>query len=337
MVYCGLIDGEGTLVLGNFFNSFYYGKAGKGDYNPENLPANRVQLFFETLRVRWSALVKLNLLYMLFWLPALLWTAWNFLAMQNMLAMNAAGELLDGELAEQLLGLLWMWLLVLAPCIAITGPATAGVSYVTRNWARDQHSFMLSDFKDAFKENWKQALLISSITGALPVLVFVCYRFYGQLTSTNGMVFIIPQMLVVVLGILWLLALQLLYTLMVTYTLPFRHLIRNAFILSIGKLPLSVGIRLLTLVIPAVALSVAWIFPDATAYALLALVLYTLLFGFAFNRFLYASYANAVCERYINPKIEGAKVGMGLRQTTEDDYEIDPTMPQPAPRDDDEK
>lgn len=66
-------------MLGNFFNSFYYGKAGKGDYNPENLPANRRQLFFEMLRVRWSALVRLNLLYLLFLLPALIWTGWSYL------------------------------------------------------------------------------------------------------------------------------------------------------------------------------------------------------------------------------------------------------------------
>ena len=74
-----------------------------------------------------------------------------------------------------------------------------------------------------------------------------------------------------------------------------------------------------------------------SAYVMLVFVLYYLLFGFAFDRFLFSAYANAVCEKYINPRIDGAKVGMGLRQTTEDDYEIDPTMPQPKPQEENEE
>lgn len=323
-------------MLGNFFNSFYYGKAGKGDYNPENLPQNRVQLFFEVLRVRWSSMVRLNLLYVLFWLPAILWSFWNYFALENVTAMYMAGELLESQLNEQIAGLAMTWLLILIPCIAITGPATAGVTYVSRNWARDQHSFMFSDFKDAFKSNWKQALVVSTITGFLPAIVYVCYRFYGGMAGTNGVFFIVPQMLVLVLGLVWLMALQLIYTLMVTYELSFGALIKNAVILAVGKLPLSFLIRLITLAIPIIAVALMFLIPDITVYVILVLVLYYLLFGFAFNRLVYASYANAVVERYINPKIEGAPVNVGLRQTTDDDYEIDPTLPQPGQRDEDD-
>ncbi len=323
-------------MLGNFFNSFYYGKAGKSDFNPENLPENRVQLFFDVLRVRWSSLVRLNLLYVLFWLPALIWTFWNYLAMENILAMVAEGTIAESAVGEQLLGLLWMWLLIMIPCIAITGPATAGVSYVTRNWARDQHSFMFSDFKDAFKANWKQALPISCITAILPAMVFICWRFYGQMASENSFLFIVPQMLVPLLAVLWLLMLQLIYTMMVTYKLSFRNLLRNTAILAVGKLPLSLGIRLVSLVIPVIAMVLIYTVPSIMMYVLLVWVLYYILFGFAFSRFLFASFSNAVCERYINSRIDGAQVGIGLRQTTEDDYEIDPTMPQPKPRQDED-
>ncbi len=316
-------------MLGNFFNSFYYGKAGKGDFNPENLPTNRVQLFFEMLRVRWSALVRLNLLYVLFWLPAIIWSFMNFMAMENVLVMVSEGTLAESAMTEQILGIFTMWLMLMIPCIAITGPATAGVSYVTRNWARDQHSFLFSDFKDAFKENWKQALPISCITSVLPILVFVCYRFYGSLAAEGSFFFVIPQVLVILMAVLWLMVLQLIYTLMVTYKLSFKNLLRNAAILAVGKLPLSIGIRLASLIIPAIGIALILFVPNITMYVILVLALYYLLFGFAFSRFLYASYANAVCEKYINPRIDGAQSGMGLRQTTDDDYEIDPTLPQP--------
>lgn len=321
-------------MLSNFFNNLYYGKAGKADFNPENLPANRVALFFQMLRVYWMDIIKLNLIYVVFYLPAIVWTVWSFMALNGTLASAETGELAQEAVSSQLWGVIYLWILGMFPCLAITGPATAGVSYVTRNWTRDQHSFMFSDFKDAFKANWKQALVVSAISGLVPVIILVCYQFYGDLAAARGFVFVIPQMLTLMLGFVWLLCEQIIYMMMVTYELNFKNLLRNALIMAIGKLPLSVAIRLASLWFALIALAVALLFPNATAYVILALLLYYILFGFAFDRFLFSAFGNAVCERYINPHIEGAKVGMGLRQTTDDDYEIDPTMPQPAQQDD---
>lgn len=316
-------------MFGNFFNNLYYGKAGKADFNPEDLPASRVTLFFQMLRVYWGSIVKLNLLYLLFYLPAIVWTFMNFLVLQNAAASLQAGEITAEAMSSQTFSLITTYLLILFPCIAITGPASAGVSYVTRNWTRDQHSFMFSDFKDAFKSNWKQALGISTITGVLPLVLFVGYRFYGQMASMRSVLFMAPQMLCMALGLVWLLAQQVVYMMMVTYDLSFKNLIRNAIVMTIGKLPLAFGVRICSLWLAILAFLMLLFIPQITGYVLLVAVVYYLLFGFAFDRFLFSAYANAVCEKYINPHIEGAPTGMGLRQTTEDDYEIDPTMPQP--------
>ena len=43
---------------------------------------------------------------------------------------------------DDIIGLMNTWLMVMIPCIAITGPFNAGVTYVLRNWARDEHSFV---------------------------------------------------------------------------------------------------------------------------------------------------------------------------------------------------
>ena len=56
-------------MFGKFMNNYYYGKSGKGDYNPEDLPRTRMQLFWEMLRTRLSALMRLNLIYVLPWIP----------------------------------------------------------------------------------------------------------------------------------------------------------------------------------------------------------------------------------------------------------------------------
>ena len=71
--------------MSSFINNYYYGKAGKADFTEDDMPTNRFQLFFTTLRLHLSGLVGMNLLYVLFALPALAWTMINFSVMINTL------------------------------------------------------------------------------------------------------------------------------------------------------------------------------------------------------------------------------------------------------------
>ena len=159
-----------------------------------------MKLFFDALGIRWSAMVGQNLLYLLFWLPAILWSGVNLLTLVQMLVDAPAGA----DMNAQVYSLLFTYLLILWPLIAITGPATAGASYVSRNWARGQHSFMVSDFWEHARKNWKQALCVSTITGALPVLLLFLWRFYGALAESMSGLFIIPEVIVLIAALLWL-------------------------------------------------------------------------------------------------------------------------------------
>ncbi len=301
--------------FGNFMNNYFYGKAGKGDYRISDMPQNRRQLFFAVWKVRWSSLFGVNLLYMVFWLPTFLWTVLNITVLLSA----------DLESLADPSGLLMSYLLVLAPCIAITGPFTAGATYVMRNWARDEHSFVLSDFFDAVKANWKQALPVSIISGLMPLLVYVGWTFYGQLAA-NSVVFIIPMCLLLLVAILWKLSEMVVYTMMVTYDLNLRNLLRNALLMTMAKLPLAIGIKLLTWVVPALVIAITLLLQTANAQliALLVLFLLYLLYVPALNRLIIASYANALCEKYLNTKIEGAPTNIGLRPENWDDTEYIP-------------
>lgn len=312
-------------------NSYYYGKSGKGDYTPDDLPKNRWQLFMEMLRTRMSGLCRMNLMYFVTWLPAMiaiaLWVVSFGVALNNSFPVDEAGNIID-EVAANGVQSFWqtvndmnfMTLLILIPCIAITGPFTAGLSYVTRNWARDEHAFPWADYKDAIKANWKQGLLVSTITGCVPFLVYICWRFYGDMAVGNA-VWVIPQMLILMLGILWALAVTYMYPMMVTYQMNFRTIIRNSFILAVGRLPGSVGIRLLHCV-PTVLFTVIFLL-TLQPWVLMLLFAYYLIFGFAFSRFITASFTNAVFDKYINSRIEGAQVNRGLSQEDDDDDDND--------------
>lgn len=58
--------------MGGLLNNYYYGKAGKGDYTVEQMPTTRRQLFFTTLRVRFSSLCALNFFHVVFVIPLLI-------------------------------------------------------------------------------------------------------------------------------------------------------------------------------------------------------------------------------------------------------------------------
>jgi hypothetical protein len=70
-------------MFGRMMNNYYYGKSGKGDFRKDDMPETRMQLFWDTLRTRLSGLFRLNLLYMLIWLPAMIVIAVNFMNALN--------------------------------------------------------------------------------------------------------------------------------------------------------------------------------------------------------------------------------------------------------------
>lgn len=300
--------------FGNLMNNYYYGKAGKGDYRISDMPQNRIQLFGAVWKVRWSSIFGVNLLYMLFWLPTFVWTIINV-----SLLLTADTSLL-GENAS---GLMMTYLIGLVPCIFITGPFTAGATYVMRNWARDEHSFVWSDFWDAVKANWKQALPVSLISGLMPLLMYVGWVFYGSLSSTS-IIYVIPLCLMFLVFTLWKLSEMVIYTMMVTYDLSLKNLLRNALLLTFAKLPLAIGIKLLTWVVPAIFLLIMFAAESAQIILMLILAFVYLLYLPGFNRLIIASYANALCEKYLNSKIEGAPTNIGLRPEDWDDTEYIP-------------
>ncbi len=341
----------------NLRNNYYFGKAGKADFTVDDLPATRLQLFKDTLRTRLGSLTRVNLLYALVFIPILvvlvvfmgrIIEAQNYVVNEN--GVNTWGQILaasGSDLGDQLEeytqraavhvtnedfrkfsdGQILLMLAWLIPCIAITGPFTAGVSYLTRNWSRDEHAFAWTDFKDAFKDNWKQALPVSIITGLVPFLVYLGVITYRDPTAINSViplpsfVCVVAEAIVIIAGIMWALAVTYMYPLMVTYELKFKNLMRNAFILAVARLPFSVGVRLLHCVPVAIALLVMALFPSAEFYALLFLVVWYALLGLMLSRFVTASYCNAVFDRFINPRIAGAKVNQGLRKEEDDEEE----------------
>jgi len=300
-----------------FFDRFYYGKAGQRDYTEMDMPKTRVSLFFQVLKERFFDLIKLNFLQLVFWLPFLIWTFLNLAAFQNIDAQSIlAQENGSREFINISGSYLIMWLLGCVPCLAITGPSSAGAAYVMRNWSSDQHAFLFSDFKDAFKSNWKQALATSVFTAFVPILAYTAISYYSAAASMN-MFMILPLIVVISAVFLWAIMLPLIYPMMIGYELSLKNIIKNAFIMATAGLPRVVFARLITFIPVAVMLVGLYV---GNGIAIMCVSIYYMLIGFAFSRLVYASIANGVFDKYLNPHIEGAVLRRGLRPQTEDDF-----------------
>ena len=354
-------------MFGKLMNSYYYGKSGKGDFQKEDLPHNRWQLFWAMLRVRLGGLSRMNLMVLVVYIPLMGVLLVNGLRYMQALTLASGyhqylteGTELGEEYTDQVIAVLqsppyfedgafdllrygrdvfsftlFHTLLWLIPCILITGPVEAGMAYVCRNWARDEHAFVWADFRDAVKENWKQALGVSVITALIPLIMYLCWQFYGSLAENNAL-FMVPQMLILVLGILWFLGLIFMYPLMVTYKMTFFQLIKNALILSVGRLPQTVGIRLVTL-FPAALCLFLFMFTGVGMYGILALGIYYIVMGIALHRFIFASFTNAVFDRFINSRMEGVQINRGLSlEEDEEEEEEDEEQPQEEGEDEEE-
>ncbi|HOB20822.1 MAG TPA: YesL family protein, partial [Candidatus Atribacteria bacterium] len=157
-------------MLDGFFNRMYYGDPRKPDLKNENVKANRFKLFFTVLQVRFWQMIQLNLIYSVFWIPTIYLYFVLVTAVDNMKP-------------EEFVAIIPTMLLILIPCLTIAGPATAGVSYVLRKWANDEHAWVWSDFKDALKENWKQGLMMMLLNGIFIFLFYTNIQFYSEMAD----------------------------------------------------------------------------------------------------------------------------------------------------------
>lgn len=300
--------------MSGLMNNYLYGKAGKADFTPDQLPANRVALFFEMLKIRMGGLVSVNLFCVLTSLPALIWTFISYQALvYNAEQMVAGGTATASVLDPTVL----LYLVGMIPCLMLTTVLNTGVFYILRNWARDQHTFTVSDYKDALKVNWKCGLLVGLVNGISLPVTYVAYTYYGVMAMNSGAFWYVPQMLVLILCCLWWMAQMLLTPMMVTYDMNFKTLVRNSFIMAVGRLPWSLLFWGLSVAIPFVLVVFV-------PYGILIAAILYLLIGFSLTYFVYASYANSCFDRYLNPRIEGAQVNMGLRDPNyeEEDDEV---------------
>ena len=290
-------------MMGNFFNRMYYGKD-KGDYTKDDLPDNRWALFFSMLKLNFSKLVGVNLLFLIFFLPTYFWIF--------QLNIPVMVSYLEEGLAYQDVILTMIWGMI--PCFLVLGPGVVGVTYVTRNMSRDQNVWVVRDFFGAIKANWKQMLGMSALNGVLLVAFYIAVTFYSQMTANMGF-YMVPYALVIVMGIYWALMNLYIWPLMITYELKFKEIIKNSALMTVGRLPQTLFMAFFTCLLPALLMLVG------NVYVYIGIFVIYALFGFSVTSMGINSLTIAIFDRYINYRIKGAKINQGLRVAYDEEDE----------------
>ncbi len=197
----------GFLGIGN------YSKPGKGV--SKNAPEKkRFFLFFDILFRKFWKIIQVNLLYLVAFIPLIL-------------AMFFVFPLFNGALPYKILAGLGT-----AVAAIPIGPATTGLTYILRNYAREQHAFMLSDFWDAVKNNWKQSVPTGIIMILLGIIVYFSASFYF-LNISGSTLFTVMFGITIAVALILLFASYYVYLLIVTVDLKLSQLYKNSLILAV--------------------------------------------------------------------------------------------------------
>ena len=228
------------------FNGYLKEGPGVSKDAPEK---HRFFLFFELFGRKFTRLIQLNLLFFVCLIPIAIGLYTSFGFNPNIFADGAVNmEVLKTQPLIQLSGDI-VGLVIYILSLFITGPAIAGFTYVIRNFQRQEHAWVMSDFKDNFKSNFKQATILAFIDSVVYFLLYVAFVFYTYALPAHSspLTNFAPMLtaVIVVIAIVYTWMHYYIYVMMVTFDLRLKDIMRNALIFALGKLPLNVMITLI--------------------------------------------------------------------------------------------
>lgn len=213
-----------------------YSKPGRGVEKDE--PEKRaVFKFFELYFRKFWKIMNASLLYFFASIPAFI-----IVLAAVFFAVSSFSELGGGAL-RTLFGDSYMSMVVIVSfSISLfyvsfigAGPASAGFDFVMASFAGDYHTFVRQDFKEKIKENFKQAAAVFFIDLIAFVVMFYAFIIYYSFGGAIGYI----RYIVAVVALIFAAMHIYIYPMMVGYELRLRDIYKNAFLLTMAKLPVN--------------------------------------------------------------------------------------------------
>ncbi len=312
---------------GGFYNRLLVGSEKSETYARNSLPSNRWELFWDIFKGRFWKLVSVNVLMLLFFLPLffLLYYRLSLTAVygsrypfaqvfgvgyQAPVSMIGFSESIT--FTVDAVSLIFMPLALL-----VAGFGVAGGAYVMRNVVWTEGVFVISDFWLGIKQNFKQiigAMLIFALILYVSVLAIDAYNQRVVMGEGAKWVLVLLKILcylfLAFMGMICLHAI----TLSVTYEYKFRHLIKNAFVISMGLVVRN-------LFFMAIAL-LPFAFIMMNGFFIVLGIILAILFSFAFALLVWTNYSQWIYDKFINTRIKGAKRNKGIYEKVKEETKI---------------
>ncbi len=266
-----------------FFNQ-NYSAAGPGISKEQAEKRN----YFDILKRKFWELIKLNLLFAACMLP--------IVAISFLLTLSYGGikEILEAVALSIKNGrVMLIPVLPFLPWI-FAGPLTAGLTYVLRCYSRQEHAFVVSDFFEYTKKNFKQGLLAGFIQTLIIYLFLTALLFYIRVIP-------LPIFAPIALFIMLLLVNMSYYIfpIMITFDMKIADIYKNSLIFSMAKFLRNI---IITIVVYGINIYLAWNFSVIWA-VLMAIIL------IAWSDFTITYYVWDVIEQYMLKKEDEEEKG----------------------------
>ena len=293
------------------------GKERDEEYARSTLPSNRWALFWDIFKGRFSKLVIVNLLMLLFFIPLVavgffmyLWTGTmggmypfsnsilvGFPAYPNLMGapeqINLSATFTGGAL------------MIVAALIAAVG--ISGGMYVIRNMVWTEGIFVANDFWRGIKINIVVVLQSTLFYSIFLFGFFISIRFseYIIAAGTGSTVWMTISMAISYVAIviftmmyLWMLAMG------GSYKLKFFQLLKNSFLMTFGLIFQNIFFVIL-MAIPVILILLGSFFQMVG-------IVFMILFGLSFMLLVWLDYTQWAFDKFIESKREGGKVNRGI-------------------------
>lgn len=291
--------------MAGIFGLFDYTKEGPG-VPKDAPPKSRFIIFFEVLARKFWKIVQVNLLFAVCNIPSyiLLYFLGIFIlslppVVESIEGIKAALSL-EIEMGE-ILYITLLPLLSVFVCLPLitVGPAQAGMTYILRNYSREEHAFLFSDFLEHAKKNFKQSMIVGAINILITLLVMLDI-YLVPFSQISSLLKTIISTLIIVGYVIFMMMNMYIYPMMVTFKLTIKQLYRNALLFAFMKLIPN----LLILIVCVAVVIVPFQLSPVAGYLL-----------FIFITMALVSY---IINFYVYPKIDKYMIQPSIKQETEE-------------------
>lgn len=214
--------------MAGFFGFFDYTKPGPGVPRPdESVPQKGLKIFFEVLQRKFWKIIRIGMLFFILNIPALLIA--SFVTNYFMLALIGNIE----EMIDASVVLFWGSVLLTALPIINIGPVRAGFEAVFRNYSREEHSFIWSDYKDNMKSNFKQSMIVSLLNVVVFVILALDILLIRSMVFNSVIIWTLFNSFFLIVFLLYLMMNIYIYPMMTTFELTTKNLIKNSLMFAL--------------------------------------------------------------------------------------------------------